>query len=195
MATSSELESQLRDHWPRLRRFAFSLSRDAADADDLVQDVAIKAMGAASQWQVGTRFDSWLFRIARNQWIDTLRSSQRRNRGRAPAEEAEVVGVDPRAQIEAGLDLTRHRARLLDRDLVAAADLILTMSRGHLSRVERLGGEGKAHLLGAYANASAEESELRDPYGGDVEGYRQTLQQLERLLIPARERLLAESAR
>jgi protein-tyrosine phosphatase len=108
----------------------------------------------------------------------------------APASEgAFLVGL------EAGLDLTGHRARLLDRDLVAQADLILTMSRGHLSRVERLGGEGKAHLLGTYASASAEESELRDPYGGDVEGYRQTLQQLERLLFSARERLLAESAR
>jgi protein-tyrosine-phosphatase len=108
----------------------------------------------------------------------------------APASEGAFL-----VAIEAGLDLTRHRARLLDRELVAQADLILTMSRGHLSRVERLGGEGKAHLLGAYASASAEESELRDPYGGDVEGYRQTLRQLERLLFPARERLLAESAR
>jgi protein-tyrosine-phosphatase len=108
----------------------------------------------------------------------------------APASEGAFL-----VAIEAGLDLTRHRARLLDRELVARADLILTMSRGHLSRVERLGGEGKAHLLGAYASASVGESELRDPYGGDVEGYRQTLQQLERLLFSARERLLAESAR
>jgi protein-tyrosine-phosphatase len=97
--------------------------------------------------------------------------------------------------VEAGLDLTRHRARLLDSALVSEADLILTMSKGHLTRVERLGGAGKAYLLGAYANASPEESELRDPYGGDVEGYRQTLQQLERLLFSARERLLAETPR
>ena len=108
----------------------------------------------------------------------------------APASEGSFL-----VAVEAGLDLTRHRARLLDRELVAQADLILTMSKGHLSRVERLGGGGKVHLLGTYANASAEESELRDPYGGDVEGYRQTLHQLERLLFSARERLLAESAR
>ena len=97
--------------------------------------------------------------------------------------------------LEVGLDLSPHRARLLDRELVEAADLILTMSKGHLTRVERLGGEGKAHLLGTYASASATESEIKDPYGGDVEGYRQTLRQLERLLFPARERLLAEFAR
>ena len=108
----------------------------------------------------------------------------------APASEGSFL-----VAVEAGLDLTGHRARLLDRELVAQADLILTMSKGHLARVERLGGTGKAYLLGAYANASAEESELRDPYGGDVEGYRQTLHQLERLLFSARERLLAESPR
>jgi len=108
----------------------------------------------------------------------------------APASEGAYL-----VALEAGLDLSAHRARLLDREMVDQADLILTMSKGHLSRVERLGGEGKAHLLGAYANASAVDTELKDPYGGDVEGYRQTLHQLERLLFPARERLLAESAR
>lgn len=108
----------------------------------------------------------------------------------APASEGAYL-----VALEAGLDLSAHRARLLDRDLVAQADLILTMSRGHLTRVERLGGEGKAHLLGAYSNAAADDLELRDPYGGDVEGYRATLHQLERLLVPARERLLAESTR
>ena len=108
----------------------------------------------------------------------------------APASEGAFL-----VALESGLDLSHHRARLLDREVVAEADLILAMSKGHVSRVERLGGEGKVHLLGAYANASGEDSEIRDPYGGDVEGYRQTLLQLERLLLPARERLLAESAR
>ena len=94
--------------------------------------------------------------------------------------------------LEAGLDLSAHRARLLDRELVKEADLILAMSRGHVTRTERLGGEGKVHLLGEYAGLGGDELEIRDPYGGDVEGYRATLEQLERLLLPARDRLLAE---
>jgi protein-tyrosine-phosphatase len=94
--------------------------------------------------------------------------------------------------LEAGLDLSAHRARLLDRTMVKEADLLLAMSRGHVSRVERLGGEGKVHLLSEYAGLGGEEPEIRDPYGGDVDGYRTTLEQLERLLVPARDRLLAE---
>lgn len=141
MATRTELEAQLREHWPRLRRFAFSLSRDAADADDLVQDVAIKAMGASAQWEAGTRFDSWLFRIARNQWIDTIRAGQRRNRGRAPAEEAESVGVDPRAGIEAGLDLGKAMAAMqrLPEEQREVVSLILIEGFGYREAAEMLG--------------------------------------------------------
>jgi protein-tyrosine-phosphatase len=105
----------------------------------------------------------------------------------APASEGAVL-----VALEQGLDLTAHRARLLDRDIVAGADVILTMSRGHLSRVERLGGADRAHLLGDYAGVTGAEAEVRDPFGAEVETYRATLEQLERLLLPARDRLLPE---
>jgi protein-tyrosine-phosphatase len=104
----------------------------------------------------------------------------------APASEGAVL-----VALERDLDLTAHRARLLDRDIVSAADVILTMARGHLSRVERLGGVDRAHLLGDFAGATGAEAEVRDPFGADVETYRATLEQLERLLLPARDRLLA----
>lgn len=94
--------------------------------------------------------------------------------------------------LERGLDLSGHRARLLTPELVAGADLILTMSGGHLARVERLGGAGKAWLLGDYANRGEGPEEVRDPFGSDVETYRETVDQLERLLLGARERLLRE---
>lgn len=112
MATRSELETQLRAHWPRLRRFAFSLSRDAADADDLVQDAAMRMLASASHWEPGTRFDSWMFRVARNLWIDTVRSRGRRQARHAPAELGETIGIDPRPGIEASLDLATAMAAM-----------------------------------------------------------------------------------
>src|SRR3989442_8878821 len=61
----------------------------------------------------------------------------------APASEgAYLVGL------ERGLDLSGHRARLLTRELVEAADLILTMARHHRARVDELGGEGHGFVLG-----------------------------------------------
>src|SRR5436309_16044168 len=61
----------------------------------------------------------------------------------APASEgAYLVGL------EHDLDLSSHRARLLTRDLVHQADIILTMARHHRARVHELGGEGRTHALG-----------------------------------------------
>src|SRR5580765_7330309 len=61
--------------------------------------------------------------------------------GAPVSEGAYLVGL------EHGLDLSEHRARLLTRELVKSADLILTMSGSHRARVAELGGEDKVHLL------------------------------------------------
>ena len=140
MASDRDLERELRAHWPRLRRFAFALSRDAADADDLVQAVAERILRSAAQWQVGTRFDSWMFRIARNLWIDTVRSRQRQNARFAPEEEGENVGFDPRPAAEAAIDLGTAMAamqRLPEEQRVVVA-LILIDGLGYREAAEAL---------------------------------------------------------
>ena len=79
-----EFERQLSELLPRLRRFARSLTRDHADADDLVQLSLERALNARAQWQTGTRLDSWMYRIMKNAWIDEVRSRTRRSRTFAP---------------------------------------------------------------------------------------------------------------
>lgn len=64
---------------PRLRRFALGLTRNPAEADDLVQAACEKAISRLDQWQLGTRLDSWMFRIIQTTRIDLLRSQKRRN--------------------------------------------------------------------------------------------------------------------
>ena len=59
-------ERELLTLLPRLRRFARSLARDAADADDLSQVALERALKAKDQWQQGTRLDAWMYRIMRN---------------------------------------------------------------------------------------------------------------------------------
>ena len=72
----------------------------------------MRMLASASQWESGTRFDSWMFRVTRNLWIDTVRSRGRRQARQAPAELAETVGVDPRPAIEASLDLATAMAAM-----------------------------------------------------------------------------------
>lgn len=108
----------------------------------------------------------------------------------APASEgAYLVGL------ERGLDLSGHRARLLSRELVEQADLILTMARHHRARVDELGGEGRVHVLGEYAGREGDDVEVSDPFGGDLEVYRDTCVELEALAAAVAERLAAESKR
>ncbi len=79
-------ECELLSLLPRLRRFARALARDAADADDLTQTALERALRSRSQWQRGTRMDSWMMKIMRNCWIDEVRSRARRSRTFAPEE-------------------------------------------------------------------------------------------------------------
>jgi RNA polymerase sigma factor (sigma-70 family) len=107
MGSSETFENELTQLLPRLRRFAFSLSRNGADADDLTQATIERALRSREQWHPGTRLDSWLYRIMRNLWIDTARARTRRERHEAPEEEAQSVGEDPRESIDASLELKR----------------------------------------------------------------------------------------
>ena len=107
MESSSAFERELTGLLPRLRRFAHALSRNGADADDLTQATLERALRSREQWEPGSRLDSWAYRIMRNLWIDTVRSRGRREQLEAPAEEALTVGEDPRAAIDASLELKR----------------------------------------------------------------------------------------
>ena len=141
MDQSSPFEEQLAALLPRLRRFAHSLSRDSADADDLTQATIERALVSKAQWQAGTRLDSWCYRIMRNLWIDTARARSRKNAREAPEEEGYSVGEDPRPGMEAAVDLNRLMAamtRLPDeqREIVA---LILVEGFGYREVSEMLG--------------------------------------------------------
>jgi RNA polymerase sigma-70 factor (ECF subfamily) len=51
---------------PALRAFAWSLSHNSADADDLVQETLIKAWTHRDKFEPGTNLRAWLFTILRN---------------------------------------------------------------------------------------------------------------------------------
>ena len=94
--------------------------------------------------------------------------------------------------LEQGLDLSLHRARLLSRDIVTESDLILVMSQQHRERVVALGGGGKVHLLTAYAASSDRGEPVADPFGGDLDGYREAFAELSELVGRALARIRTE---
>jgi protein-tyrosine-phosphatase len=84
--------------------------------------------------------------------------------------------------LERGIDLSAHRARLLTRELVSGADVILAMGRVQLGKVRELGGGARAHLLGEYAGREPDQAEISDPYGAELDEYRETYRQLAELM-------------
>ncbi|MBK5265077.1 MAG: sigma-70 family RNA polymerase sigma factor [Alphaproteobacteria bacterium] len=110
MAFESELLALL----PRLRRFAASLSRNAADGDDLCQAALERALKSRHLWEEGTRLDSWMYRIMRNMWIDEARARQRRAKTFVAEEAGEHVCDPGDRRMEAVVELSMVE-RALDR--------------------------------------------------------------------------------
>jgi RNA polymerase sigma-70 factor (ECF subfamily) len=52
-----------------LYNVAFWLSRNAADAEDLVQETFLKALRGYASFQPGSNFKAWIFRILRNTYL------------------------------------------------------------------------------------------------------------------------------
>ena len=90
---------------PRLSGFAYALTGNADQRDDLVQETCARALANRDKWQPGTRLDSWMFRIAQNLWLDRKRAD--RFRGEPVDVDAvdTLVGSDGRAVMENRLEL------------------------------------------------------------------------------------------
>jgi len=66
MSEESDWRNEVVAMIPALRAFAWSLSHNGSDADDLVQDTLIKAWTNRDKFEPGTNLRAWLFTILRN---------------------------------------------------------------------------------------------------------------------------------
>ena len=90
---------------PRLAGFAYALTGNADQRDDLVQETCARALANRDKWQPGTRLDSWMFRIAQNLWLDRKRADRFRGESLDVDAVETLVGSDGRAVVENRLEL------------------------------------------------------------------------------------------
>ena len=74
---SPDLPRRIESEIPFLRRSVRRWHREAADADDLVQDTLLRALASAHLWQPGSDLRAWLFTIMRNQFFALATKSYR----------------------------------------------------------------------------------------------------------------------
>lgn len=83
--SNQDPREELVEHLPAMRAFAISLTRNAATADDMVQDTIVKAWSNIDRFELGTNMRAWLFTILRNTYYSSRRKARR--------EVADVDGV------------------------------------------------------------------------------------------------------
>jgi len=97
---------------PRVRRFARSMCADAADADDLAQEALLKAYLSIGSYAFQSAFSTWLFRIARNTFIDGRRSAHGKRREQMQALDPEAREAPAESQPDKGLERSELRSQL-----------------------------------------------------------------------------------
>jgi RNA polymerase sigma-70 factor (ECF subfamily) len=114
------------------------ITRNVADADDLVQTAVEKALARAAQWRPGSRLDAWLFGIMENGWVDEMRARRRRARVLAPEEAGATVGDRSAALRDLSLSVQAAVARLPEEQRLAVA-LVLVEGLSYKDAAETLG--------------------------------------------------------
>ena len=71
---SSEFERQAMNQVDSLYRTARRMTRNAQDAEDLVQETYLRAFRSAHTFQLGTNMRAWLFRILHNTHVNMNRA-------------------------------------------------------------------------------------------------------------------------
>lgn len=89
-------------------------------------------------------------------------------------------GADVTAQalmLERGVDISMHKARQLDGELLSGYDLVLVMEKRHIEAVHRIApsSKGKVHLLGKWSDF-----EISDPYKQPRHEFEVALELIER---------------
>jgi RNA polymerase sigma-70 factor (ECF subfamily) len=78
MADQATFADQAMEHMPSLYAAAMRMTRNPADAEDLVQETYLKAYRGFGGFQEGTNLKAWLYRILTNTFINAYRSKKRR---------------------------------------------------------------------------------------------------------------------
>jgi RNA polymerase sigma-70 factor (ECF subfamily) len=119
-ATDAFFESEMMVHIKPLYHFAYRLTNDEDDANDLVQDTYLKAYRFITSFERGSNAKAWLFRILKNSFINNYRKNTKEPT-QIDYEEAEVFLNTGKAVWSDSIDLRDKIFRSLVGDEITNA--------------------------------------------------------------------------
>jgi RNA polymerase sigma-70 factor, ECF subfamily len=143
---SAAFEQEALEFVDRLFAAALRLTRNEADAQDLVQDTYLRAFRSSGQFEAGTNLRGWMFTILHNTFLN-----QRRDRGRSPIDaDSEAVEQAPDHRPAAANPEELLLRETMDADLQAALDSLPAAYREAvwLRDVEQFSYEEVAGIVG-----------------------------------------------
>src|ERR1043166_1916850 len=78
MADPAHFADQAMEYMPSLYSAALRMTRNRADAEDLVQETYLRAYRGFGGFEEGTNLKAWLYRILTNTYINAYRAKKRR---------------------------------------------------------------------------------------------------------------------
>ncbi|HMC51501.1 MAG TPA: sigma-70 family RNA polymerase sigma factor [Acidimicrobiales bacterium] len=78
MADRERFVEQAMEHMPSLYTAALRMTRNPAEAEDLVQETYLKAYRSFESFKEGTNLKAWLYKILTNTFINAYRARRRR---------------------------------------------------------------------------------------------------------------------
>ena len=78
MADQADFADQAMEYMPQLYSAALRMTRNASDAEDLVQETYLKAYRGFGGYKEGTNLKAWMYRILTNTFINSYRAKKRR---------------------------------------------------------------------------------------------------------------------
>ncbi len=115
-----------RDHYPRLWSSVQRILNNPTLADDVVQEAFIKAHRDIRRFEGHSQLGTWLYRIAVNQALDTIRKRQRMDRWLsflAPVSDDENQLVMPEGQVAPAVSTGLENAELRETIFEAMGEL------------------------------------------------------------------------
>ncbi len=125
-ARTQRFENDALVYLDQLYGAALRMTRNPADADDLVQETYTKAFAAFHQYRPGTNLKAWLYRILTNTYINSYRKKQREPQQSAAEDVEDWQLVRAESHTSTGLRSAEAEAldRLPDSDIKDALALV-----------------------------------------------------------------------